>query len=189
MDELRTCSDSELREVQRIEREALALLLDLCRRLDISCFLMDGAAIGAVRHRGFIPWDDDLDVGMLRADYRRFLAEAPALLPPGYTLQTPYNDPKSPYFYSKLRVDGTVFMEYANRKLTTAEDLEIVSCLLENRRGGVRGGFRGHAGSGKAAFPHAAAGRTDGIVPTDVLPVLLQGRRSGRAGAGTDPHL
>ena len=124
-------SQSELKVIQEIEKEALSVLLELCRRLRLPCFLMDGAAIGAVRHHGFIPWDDDLDVWMLRADYRRFLEEAPKLLPPGYTLQTPYNDAKSPYFYTKLRVDGTVFMEYANRKLNTHHGVYIDICPFD----------------------------------------------------------
>ena len=68
MAELTVYSDAELQTIQRIERQALVVLLDVCRKLDIPCFLIDGAAIGAVRHQGFIPWDDDLDVGMLRAD-------------------------------------------------------------------------------------------------------------------------
>ena len=131
MGELTTYSKAELETIQRIERRTLAVLLDVCRRLELPCFLIDGAAIGAVRHRGFIPWDDDLDVGMLRADYRRFLAEAPALLPLGYTLQTPYNDPDSPYFYAKLRVDGTVFMEYPNRKLKTHHGVYIDICPFD----------------------------------------------------------
>ena len=124
-------SQAELEKIQSIEREALGVVLDICRRLQLTCFLIDGAAIGAVRHRGFIPWDDDLDVGMLRADYRRFLREAPALLPEGYTLQTPYSDPDCPYFYSKLRVDGTVFMEYANRKLKTHHGVYIDLCPFD----------------------------------------------------------
>lgn len=124
-------SAAELQRIQSIERDALLILLEICRKLDVPCFLIDGAAIGAVRHQGFIPWDDDLDVGMLRADYRRFLADAAALLPAGYTLQTPYNDPACPYFYSKLRVDGTVFMEYANRKLKTHHGVYVDICPFD----------------------------------------------------------
>ncbi len=131
MAELTVYSDAELQTIQRIERQALVVLLDVCRKLDIPCFLIDGAAIGAVRHQGFIPWDDDLDVGMLRADYRRFLDQAPALLPEGYTLQTPYRDPSAPYFYSKLRVDGTVFMEYPNRKLKMHHGVYIDLCPFD----------------------------------------------------------
>lgn len=131
MGELTIYTEAELAKIQRIEREALAVLLQVCRRLDVPCFLIDGAAIGAVRHCGFIPWDDDLDVGMLRADYRRFLREAPALLPEGYTLQTPYSDPACPYFYSKLRVDGTVFMEYPNRRLKTHHGVYIDLCPFD----------------------------------------------------------
>lgn len=131
MGEMTVYSAEELKTIQRIERETLAVLLEACRRLNVPCFLIDGAAIGAVRHGGFIPWDDDLDVGMLREDYRRFLREAPALLPKGYTLQTPYSDPDSPYFYSKLRVDGTVFMEYSNRKLKTHHGVYIDLCPFD----------------------------------------------------------
>ena len=131
MGELTTYSRAELETIQRIECETLAVLLDVCRKLRLPFFLIDGAAIGAVRHKGFIPWDDDLDVGMLRADYRRFLAEAPAILPSGYTLQTPYSDPHCPYFYSKLRVDGTVFMEYSNRKLKTHHGVYIDICPFD----------------------------------------------------------
>lgn len=131
MGETKTYTQAELEKIQSIEREALGVVLDVCRRLQLTCFLIDGAAIGAVRHGGFIPWDDDLDVGMLRADYRRFLREAPALLPKGYTLQTPYSDPDSPYFYSKLRVDGTVFMEYPNRRLKTHHGVYIDLCPFD----------------------------------------------------------
>ncbi|MBQ6540034.1 MAG: LicD family protein [Oscillospiraceae bacterium] len=132
MSELTVYSDAELQAIQNIERKALKVLLELCGTLSIPCFLIDGAALGAVRHGGFIPWDDDLDVGMLRSDYRRFLEKAPALLPTGYTLQTPYSDGACPYFYSKLRVDGTVFMEYSNRKLDIHHGVYIDICPFDS---------------------------------------------------------
>ena len=48
-------------------------VLDVCEKQDLPCFLIYGTAIGAVRHQGFIPWDDDIDVGMLRKDYDRLM--------------------------------------------------------------------------------------------------------------------
>ena len=107
-------SPGQLRQIQRIELDALKELLRVCKAVEAPCFLIGGSALGVVRHGGFIPWDDDVDVGMLRADYERFLRLAPEALKPGYTLQTPYNGPRNPYFYSKLRVDGTRFVEYCN---------------------------------------------------------------------------
>ena len=54
---------------------------------------------------------------MTRKNYIRFLEEAPKHLPKGYFLQTPYNEKNNPYYYSKLRIDGTSFIEYCNHKI------------------------------------------------------------------------
>lgn len=110
-------SDEELQEIQNIESVALKVILDICEEIHVQCFLIGGSALGAVRHNGFIPWDDDIDVGMLRNDYVKFLKEAPKYLPEQYYLQTPYNNKINPYFYSKLRVNGTRFVEYCNHNL------------------------------------------------------------------------
>ena len=65
--------------LQRLQRTELKILKEfdtLCRENGIRYFGCGGTAIGAVRHGGFIPWDDDIDVGMLRRDYERFLKVA-----------------------------------------------------------------------------------------------------------------
>ena len=69
----------------RHQKALLTLLQEfdrVCKALDIPYVLFAGTMLGAVRHQGFIPWDDDLDVMMLRPDYERFLREAEALLEP-----------------------------------------------------------------------------------------------------------
>lgn len=63
-----------LREVQLASLEILKRIDEVCQREDICYWLMYGSLIGAVRHHGFIPWDDDLDIAMPRQDYERFLA-------------------------------------------------------------------------------------------------------------------
>lgn len=60
--------------IQQMELGILKDVLDLCGRHDLLCFGMAGTAIGAIRHNGFIPWDDDIDVAMPRKDFERFLA-------------------------------------------------------------------------------------------------------------------
>ncbi len=124
-------SDDELKRIQHMELEALREMIRVCDALDIEYFLIDGAALGAVRHQGFIPWDDDIDVGMTRENYRRFLSEAPAILSEQYFLQTPYQGKDNPYFYSKLRINGTKFVEYCNRKLNIHQGVYIDICPFD----------------------------------------------------------
>ncbi len=66
--------------------ELLGEIAAVCRRHHIRWFAMWGTLLGAVRHGGFIPWDDDLDIGMLRDDYNRFMSVAKQELPEGYYL-------------------------------------------------------------------------------------------------------
>lgn len=83
----------------------------VCRKLNISYFLFAGTLLGAVRHQGFIPWDDDLDILMKRKDYERFLKEAPAELnPERFYLQREFSE-HWPMFFSKLRLNNTTCLE------------------------------------------------------------------------------
>ena len=81
----------------------------ICSKYDIQYFLAGGTLLGAARHQGFIPWDDDLDVMMLRKDYERFLAVVRDELPEQMFLQTPATDPGNHYLISKIRLNDTVF--------------------------------------------------------------------------------
>lgn len=118
-------SSEELKEIQKIELDCLKAIDGVCKKIGINFFLIGGSALGAVRHDGFIPWDDDIDIAMVRSDYEKFLKEAPHLLPSQYHLQTPYTDQQNPYFYSKVRIDGTLFMEYSNRNLNIHQGIYV----------------------------------------------------------------
>ena len=94
---------SPLRRQQMVMLEMVTEVDRICRKYGISYFLYGGTLLGAIRHNGFIPWDDDLDVGLMRKDYLKLLEVLPAELPPHMVLQT--NDTDKNYFYcfAKLR--------------------------------------------------------------------------------------
>lgn len=101
-----------LREHQKIMYDMLCEFDGICRRHAIPYILFAGSALGAVRHKGFIPWDDDLDVLLLRPDYDRFLAAAGKELSGSLFLQKEFSE-HWPVFFSKIRKNGTACMEKA----------------------------------------------------------------------------
>ena len=82
----------KMRKIWQVELAMLDRVDAICKKHDIHYFLLHGTLLGAVRHKGFIPWDDDLDIGMLRRDYDRFMEIAPKELEEPYFLQTMWTD-------------------------------------------------------------------------------------------------
>lgn len=104
--------DSKTVEIKEIQSVLLSLLLefdDLCKKHKIKYFLGGGTLLGAVRHQGFIPWDDDIDVMMLREDYDRFCALPKEQLPSHLFIQTHKTDPFYHGDMAKLRINDTVY--------------------------------------------------------------------------------
>ena len=100
-----------------IQEDGLVSLEEIkrvCANLDCRFFLAGGSMLGAVRHGGYIPWDDDLDVGMLRGDYRRFVSQAPEVLHDDFFLQTPATDPHIHFVYARLRHRGIDYLTLYN---------------------------------------------------------------------------
>lgn len=99
-----------LRACQLKQIEILDEIDAVCRRHNIPYWLDAGTLLGAVRHGGFIPWDDDIDIGMNTEDVERFLEVAPQELPPHLFVQTPENEPtKEPLV--KVRDLNSFFVE------------------------------------------------------------------------------
>lgn len=74
-------NENDLYELKKVEIELLKFFIDICDKYKLKYFVLYGTLLGAVRHKGFIPWDDDIDVGMLREDYECFLKVAQEELP------------------------------------------------------------------------------------------------------------
>ena len=94
---------SPLRRQQLVMLEMVQELDRICRKHHIPYFLYGGTLLGAIRHNGFIPWDDDLDVGLMRNDYLRLMQVLPDELPSHIVLQTNDTDRNYFYFFAKLR--------------------------------------------------------------------------------------
>ena len=84
--------DETMKKIWAVELGLLEQFQAVCRKHGLKYYAIGGTLLGAVRHKGFIPWDDDIDVGMLREDYDRFLQLCETELSYPYRLVTPMND-------------------------------------------------------------------------------------------------
>ena len=102
-------------ELKKVELDLLGQFIRVCGELGLRYYVLGGTLLGAVRHRGFIPWDDDIDVGMPRADYEIFLREGQKRLAQPYFVQTFRTDPLFTANFAKLRNSNTTFVETSLR--------------------------------------------------------------------------
>ena len=91
--------------------DVLSVFIRICEAQGLRYFCAGGTAIGAVRHQGMIPWDDDIDVFMPRPDYDRFLRLAAQSMPEGYEVLSPYATKDYPMYFAKMCNARTTLLE------------------------------------------------------------------------------
>lgn len=104
-------SDEERKKIQKIELDILMEIDRICRLNNIRYALAYGTLIGAVRHNGFIPWDDDIDIYMMREDYLKFREVCKTQLDAKFFYQSHETDNEYYYLFDKIRVNNTIFRE------------------------------------------------------------------------------
>ncbi len=109
--------------ISKKNKQLWALQIDLIQQIEVICkkhqlsfFLIGGGCIGAIRHKGYIPWDDDIDVGLKREDYNCFVESAQQELSPPYFLQTPITDPSFYRPFVVMRNSNGTCLERGDRK-------------------------------------------------------------------------
>ena len=112
-------------ELRKAQMGILDYLVDICSKNNISYFLTYGTLLGAIRHKGYIPWDDDIDVAMLRADFDRLVDVCNAEENPRYRLSCVENNPSCMYPFGKMIDERTVLYERGEKGISIGVYIDI----------------------------------------------------------------
>ena len=100
-----------LQDIHKVQLEILDVVDTICKENNISYFLSGGTLLGAIRHKGFIPWDDDIDLWMTRENFKRFKKALKTQLPEQYLSEDYYSQKYCPLSILKIEKRGTRFVE------------------------------------------------------------------------------
>ena len=114
MNHIEEYKQRNLKACQSIQLEILKTVTAICDKHNFTYWLDGGTLLGAIRHGGFIPWDDDIDIIMPMADYKKFLEIAQREFPDNLFLQTPENEPTMPFLFSKVRRTDSLYVEFSD---------------------------------------------------------------------------
>ena len=109
--------EHSLNDTQRYILQVLREVLRVLEELDIPYYMQGGTMLGAIRHDGFIPWDDDVDLGILRADYQRLLETVSDKLPEHLELRTYWDETDHHYYFARI-----VDTRYQIRRMGSLEE-------------------------------------------------------------------
>ena len=115
----------DLKVIKAIELEMLDEFLRLANKHDLTYFLTAGTCLGAVRHSGFIPWDDDIDIGMPRSEYERFERIAQEELDGRYVYQSMDTEPGCGFAFGKIRAKDTILSEDTSYHLPMSQGVWV----------------------------------------------------------------
>ena len=97
--------------LHQVDLDIVKEVVAICKKHNLKYYMLGGTMLGAIRHKGFIPWDDDIDLGMPRKDYDKFLKIAPELLSAHLKLVNYHTDPEYHYYITRILDTDTKVIE------------------------------------------------------------------------------
>ena len=135
----RELTTEEFRKMQLLELDMLIEFDRVCRKHNIKYSILAGTLLGAVRHKGFIPWDDDADIGMLREEYEKFKSVISELNPEICFFQDHTTDSEYRWGYGKLRRVGTEYVRIGQEHLKCKTGIFVDVFPLDDCPGSIVG--------------------------------------------------
>ena len=105
--------------LEKLQQKALEIMIvfdEFCRKHNLTYYMLGGTMLGAYRHKGIIPWDDDIDVGMPRKDYEKFVDLVNVTLTGKYFAKNPSNTKQCPFVFTRFEDVSTTYIEAARDK-------------------------------------------------------------------------
>jgi len=124
--------DETLKHLQNIQTEMLRYFISICEKNDLTYFVYGGTLLGAVRHEGFIPWDDDIDVIMFRKDFEKLNKILEKNIDPKYTFFNVLNEETYHYTFARLNLKDTIFKEWWADQVDYTQNIFIDIFILDN---------------------------------------------------------
>lgn len=126
-------SDDELKRIQDIQKELIGEVKRICKKCGIHFNMVGGTMLGAIRHKGYIPWDDDADIGFLRTEYEKFREACRTELDPDkYYMQDLRDTEGYRWGYGKLRRKGTEFIRLGQEFMPYEQGISIDLMPFDN---------------------------------------------------------
>lgn len=119
--------NEDIKQLHRINLKTLEYVLQIIKKYNLKYYMLGGTMLGAIRHKGFIPWDDDIDIGLPREDYEKFLKVASAELPDNYKVINFKTDKNYHYYITRVQNINTRLVEirFEHEKKYTHASIDI----------------------------------------------------------------
>ena len=124
--------DKTLKHLQRVQLKILKYFIEICEEHDLTYFLYAGSLLGAVRHNGFIPWDDDIDVIMFRQDFEKLNEILENDIDEKYRFFNVLNEDTYHYTWGRLTLKNTLFKEWWGDQVDYTPNIFIDIFILDN---------------------------------------------------------